>query len=573
MRRAIPQHRDRPSRSGQLQSLAALRQTHVPSVLSKYSKATVGSKRSYPIDANPGYKIESALAPPTSLEHPKQRTYDPLRHAEHKRRKIRALLRCQTSLPNPRDGFNNNHGRNMTPAEILAYARELEAHKSDGNTRDVSFLRGSGLMNANPNYHDIIGSQAPLSNQDVSNTPQLEGKRAMGGTQPGFEKFLYNPTVKVSDFIESTAEIEISAHPINPAFGTSVHMTIPQQAPGFLDSTAFWFEFYLQAYNGDNVIGTAPGKTHITFVNNIAASIWKNISFIINNQNIELANNNYMFKDWFECTYYTEQNAYEKGDFVDQGYIFEPIGEMLNATVTVTDGVADCANPKTKYFYNTLLSGEKIKLRFTPKAPFIKAKIAKSLANKIDIVLTRNSDSLLVFADQDLTHYTEGSQDAKEAARRTATNLAKNIRLSITDFKLRFNRLELVPHELEKYIHTYSMESPDTFYFTHHDIRNISINRNAQTIREPLPYDSIPDQIFVTVVDKNAVIGSVETYPFMTFPIPHNGDGEFLLELLINSQSWRANPVKDNKDSSQIKRSIIQKIYQSTAASRSNSHR
>ena len=272
----------------------------------------------------------------------------------------------------------------------------------------------------------------------------------------------------------------------------------------------------------------------------------------MNNQQIELGSTNYAFQDLFETIWYTEQQKYDKGDLKDQLYIWEPVKELENAyTVAATAGPnptpPTSTNPKTLHFFKTLLQGEKVFVRFRPKAPFIKASMAKSLANRIEFTLTRNPNNFLIYVDQNLDNYPGGDGATKRAARTAAITLASNLKIAITDFKLRLNRLELVPHELERYIQSYTMENPDTFYFTHHDIKVIAINPNAQIIREPLQYDSISDLIFVTLQDKTGIVGTYSTYPLACYPIPQTSDNSgFKLCVYINNQKWRTDLLDTN---------------------------
>ena len=64
-----------------------------------------------------------------------------------------------------------------------------------------------------------------------------------------------------------------------------------------------------------------------------------------------------------------------------------------------------------------------------------------------------------------------------------------------------------------------------------------------------LNFDSIPDQIMVTLVDKNSVIGSVETYPYRTYPIPQaTGNTGYKLRIEVNAQDWRTDPCENNPE-------------------------
>ena len=57
--------------------------------------------------------------------------------------------------------------------------------------------------------------------------------------------------------------------------------------------------------------------------------------------------------------------------------------------------------------------------------------------------------------------------------------------------------------------------------------------------------------IVVTLRDKQAIIGTYETNPLEMYPIPTpagGADNEFKLEIKINSQSWRADPIENNSE-------------------------
>ena len=479
-------------------------------------------------------------------------------HRTNRKRKLLAFYNAGGKFPRVHEAFTNNAERPMTLNEVLQYAKEITKH-GQGDERDVKYLKGRGLISADPNFKEILGNQGPNSNLDISNTPQIEGERRLGGVQPGFEKFIFQPTVKVSDFIETINELKIGSNPLNPQFAEVIYLTIPQQAPGFMDTTTAHFEFYIQLYNGDAVIANnleaqLVGSNHTTFINNLGPSLFKNIGVSINNQQIELGPTNYAFQDLFETLWYTEQQKYEKGDLEDQLYIWEPIGELNNAFTTAARGGDDpqparSTNPKNLFFFKTLLQGQKMFVRFRPKAPFIKASMAKSLANRIEFTLTRNPNNFLIYVDQNLDNYPGANANEKTAARAAAMTLASNFKIAITDFKIRFNRLELVPHELERYIQSYTMENPDTFYFTHHHIKVIAINPNAQVIREQLQYDSIPDLIVVTMVDKAGIVGTYGTYSITTYPIPETDDKTgYEVNVNVNNQKWRSDLLDKNSE-------------------------
>ena len=163
-------------------------------------------------------------------------------HRNNRKRKLHAFYNAGGKFPRAHEAFSNNYERPMTLNEMLAYAKEITKH-GQGDERDVKYLKGRGLIKANPNDREILGNQGPTSNFEVSNTPQVEGERGLGGIQPGFEKFISQPTVKAADFIETINEIKIGSNPLNPQFAEVIYLTVPQQAPGFMDTTTAHFEF------------------------------------------------------------------------------------------------------------------------------------------------------------------------------------------------------------------------------------------------------------------------------------------------------------------------------------------
>ena len=85
--------------------------------------------------------------------------------------------------------------------------------------------------------------------------------------------------------------------------------------------------------------------------------------------------------------------------------------------------------------------------------------------------------------------------------------------------------------------------------FTHHEIRTIPINPNANPIQQEIVFDAVPQTVWVTVVDKKALIGTFDSTPFQTYPIPEPTAGAgFELWLKVNNQTWRPTAVTNNAE-------------------------
>ena len=83
--------------------------------------------------------------------------------------------------------------------------------------------------------------------------------------------------------------------------------------------------------------------------------------------------------------------------------------------------------------------------------------------------------------------------------------------------------------------------------------------------------DSLPDVIIVTLVHKQANIGTVEINPLVTYPITEPDDGEgFELEIRVNSQKWMAEPLKTNAEAWFRLKQILYGKYRNPLLSRSS---
>ena len=130
-----------------------------------------------------------------------------------------------------------------------------------------------------------------------------------------------------------------------------------------------------------------------------------------------------------------------------------------------------------------------------------------------------------------------------------AVNVAKTLSISITDFQCRYYKYELNPKITSEYISTYTVDHPDRFIFNHQQIRTIAINHTAQICQLPLNLDSIPDLCVVTLRDKQAIIGTYETNPYVMYPVPTPlNSKKFLLDIKVNNQNWTANPIDSNSE-------------------------
>ena len=144
----------------------------------------------------------------------------------------------------------------------------------------------------------------------------------------------------------------------------------------------------MQLFKGDKVIVPADEGAklnHISFINNIAASVIKHFSISINNQAISMQTGNYAISDYYETLWLSEQDAEMKGDLRDQGFIYEKPGTLDDCSVTVLAGGAKTSrNAKALYFHKALLQGKKVRFRLKPKICFTGSKTFVSMANKID---------------------------------------------------------------------------------------------------------------------------------------------------------------------------------------------
>ena len=377
------------------------------------------------------------------------------------------------------------------------------------------------------NQHYGVATVIPTMNNEYSNTPQLQGLRNFGGSQPGSEKLIYEPEINIQSIYERVMEVKIPAQSQNPGVGDeNIFLNIPQQAPAYMDRRTLAFEFDIQVFQNNLPINNAlvPAvvwSNYISFVNNLVPSLFKNINFQINNQNLTLDSGNQAFVDHLDILLNSEQTRESNGSLMDQLFIFEKSGILSNQRI-VPGAAPTGPNAKALHFFKTLMQGEKIKVTFTPNHPFTNNDILFSMANSINITLTRNEPKFYVcVADQS---YFNGQTRGERLANR---DLARTLKVSITNFQCRFYKHELNPKITSEYIQTFTFDHPDRFLFNHQQIRTIAINHTSQTCQLPLNFDAIPDLIVVTLQDKEAIIGRYETNPFEMYPIPTSNGRKF----------------------------------------------
>ena len=460
-------------------------------------------------------------------------------------------------IPPPFRGKAFTRKRNMDAYEAMMYSNAVATKMYKGDPQSAALI-GAGLNPTHPNVKEALGTQAPQMNNDYSNTPQTQGGRNFGGREPGFEKLIFEPQINVQSIYESIMEVKVPAQSRNPGTGDeSIFVNIPCQAPAFMDRRTLCFEMTLQVFAGNNVIDNnleakVRWSDHVSFVNNLVPSLFKNIDFQINNQHLTLNTLNQAFSDHMDILLNSEATREMKGELLDQLYIFERSGSLSNQRVVPQqqDGTPPTAvNAKALYFFRKLMQGGKVKVRFTPNHPFTNNDTLFSMANSIGITLTRNEPKFYVTV-ADESCFT-GTAIAKAANHALAVAFARTLKISITDFKCRFYKYELSQKLTEEYINTYTIDHPDRFLFNHQEIRTIAINHTSQVCQTPLNLDTVPDMIVVTLRDKQAIIGTYETNPFEMYPIPTplvGGGNEFKLEIKINSQSWRADPIETNSE-------------------------
>ena len=201
---------------------------------------------------------------------------------------------------------------------------------------------------------------------------------------------------------------------------------------------------------------------------------------------------------------------------------------------------------------------KKVRFRLKPKLCFTGSKTFVSMANKIDYTIVKNDPEFYMQVTPQRLHPVLNG-DAGKTSFDAAMALARQLKLSITDVKLWFKKYELSPKLTEEYIKTYTIDRPDTFTFTHHVIRTIPINPGANPIQQEIAFDAVPETIWVTVVNKKALIGTYDSTPFQTHPIPeaNAGDG-FEIEIRVNNQTWRPEPVKNNAEAYRRLNEVVQ---------------
>ena len=188
---------------------------------------------------------------------------------------------------------------------------------------------GRGLLTTDPYTQEMLGSNALSNNPEYSNMPTMSGSRSLGDAQPSSEKLDFEPIVKIQDAIENIQEILVPASKRNPgASDNMIFRSLAQQAAAYMDVKTFEAEWDMQLFKGDNVIVPADEGDklhHISFINNIAASVVKHFSIL----------------------------AEMKGDLRGQGFIYEKPGMLDDCSVTVpTRGGANTSrNAKALYFY------------------------------------------------------------------------------------------------------------------------------------------------------------------------------------------------------------------------------
>ena len=454
-------------------------------------------------------------------------------------------------IPAPFRGKLFTRKRKMDAYASAMYAQALQK-KGFNLNNPAALLTGRGLLPTNPNIKEALGTQAPTMNNEYSNTPQLQGLQNFGGSQPGSEKLIYEPEINVQSIYESVMEVKIPAQSRNPGVGDeNIFLNIPQQAPAYMDRRTLAFEFDIQVFQNNlpinnTLVPAVVWSNYISFVNNLVPSLFKNINFQINNQNLTLDSGNHAFVDHLDILLNSEQTRESNGSLMDQLFIFEKSGTLSNQRI-VPGAVPTGPNAKALHFFKTLMQGEKIKVRFTPNHPFTNNDTLFSMANSINITLTRNEPKFYVWvADQ--SYFNGQTRGERLANRDLATAVARTLKISITNFQCRFYKYELNPKITLEYIQIFTVDHPDRFLFNHQQIRTIAINHTSQTCQLPSNFDAIPDLIVVTLRDKEAIIGTYETNPFEMYPIPTSNGRKFKLDIKINGQNWRADPLDSNAE-------------------------
>ncbi len=492
--------------------------------------------------------------------------------AEATKSKAAYIPFCRLPLPYNvgRQKLNMNSYESFTYARALAdEQRTLAIKMNGGKLKGRGSLKGRGLIPTDPNIHDILGSQAPTGNMDYSNTPTLQGKRSLGSAQPGAEKLNFEPSVKIQDTFDNIQEIIVPASNRNPGIvDLQVWTYLSQQAGAYMDTKTLEKDYYMQLWKGNSPgAPVTAGEKYldcISLINNIGASLIKDWTITLNNQILNVNTTNYAINDYFETLWFSELDKEVSGSLIDQGFIFESPGSLSDCTMA--SGIS--SNAKTMYYAKKLMKGEKVRVTVKPKSCFTGSTTFVPMTNKIEFMTLFNRPEFYLQVSPQ-SKCPGSTPTEKKTNYDGALELCKQLRISVTDVQYRFKKYELSPSLTEDYIKSYTMDHPDTFMFTHHEFRTISISPSATTFQQSLNWDGIPDLIFLTLGDKRSITGSFTTSPFITFPIPEaSKESGFELGIKINNQTWRPQPIKNNSEAYRRMKDILYDNYRNPLLNR-----
>ena len=269
----------------------------------------------------------------------------------------------------------------------------------------------------------------------------------------------------------------------------------------------------------------------VTFVNNLAPSLFESIIVSLNGFDITEKVPNYAYVHYMQTLLTSEEDNFTGYRLEDQGYYFETPGQF-DVTAVNDNGIS--ANKKTESFYRLFSSRRKVKMSFKPKISILKPNTLFNVSNKIQTVLRRNAEKFYLIC---------GSTD------QAIIDDAKKYSIRLFDMRCRYMKYDLNDKLAEKFINSYTDYNPDRYQLMHHHILNYSINPNSMLIEQTITTDSMPNLIAVTFLNQLGQFGSINTNPFKFMPVPAAGAWvEFELQFTANGQTFRYDPVKNHQE-------------------------
>ena len=367
----------------------------------------------------------------------------------------------------------------------------------------------------------VLGAQDRFGNTHNPTYLQQGNARRIQSADAGAEILNWSPKLHVYNLYTNASRAPIiPEQSISPMNENTITVTLPQKPGTFLDvRSSFIVKMTTQMYLNDAPwTATAPAVAYqkrISPINNVGPSLFRNIHFRLNNQELTVGRTIYSEMDYFSTLFQTPLTKYQNGDLTKKGFWKETAGHLDQWNCddgTAANPPTNALNPARAKLCQMYYQGKEVELEFQIKCPITE--------NIIQAPFNQVTNMTLTFERHPNTYYLLSGPNDAAAQPADLSTIAKQCSIRIKKFQIFQTSLELNSTAMAQYQAGFTNEHPDEYVFVNHAVQMFTPTVGAQQFDKQMSYDRVPDRIALALVDKQARLGHIERNPYRFFKLP-----------------------------------------------------